>query len=47
MSKINDTEEITEGIFPINSKLIARYQHAEPSIMAKYEDGMYHEGSFR
>ena len=44
--EINNTEEITEGTFPINVKFIQKYQRAEPSLMAKYEDGTYHKGSF-
>ena len=47
VSEINDIEEIPEGIFPINLKLIQRYQWLEPIIRAKYKDGTYHKGSFR
>ena len=47
VSEINDTEEIPEGNFPINLKLIQRYQLSEPSITSKYEDGKYHKGYFR
>ena len=32
VSEINDTEEIPEGNFPINLKLIQKYQREEPSI---------------
>ena len=46
MSEINDTEEIPEGTFPINLKLIQIYQRLEPSIRAKYKYGRYHKGSF-
>ena len=46
MSEINDIEEIPEGGFPINLKLIAKYQWKEPSLLAKYKDGTYHKGSF-
>ena len=47
MSENNETEEITEGTFPINLKLIQKYQGTEPSIKAKYKDGTYHTSSFR
>ena len=46
MSEINDIEELYEGTFPINLKLIAKYQQTEPSLMAKYKDGAYHKGLF-
>ena len=46
MLEINDTEEIPEGNFPINLKLIAKYQHMESRIMAKYNYGTHHKGSF-
>ena len=46
MSKIKDTEEISEGTFPINLKLIAQYQQTELILVAKYEYGMYHKGYF-
>ena len=46
MSEINNIEELPKGTFPIILKLIQKYQQAEPSIKAKYEDGMYHKGSF-
>ena len=35
-----------EVAFPINIKMIAKYQWTEPSLMAKYEYGTYHKGSF-
>ena len=38
-------KEIPEGTFPINLKLIQRYQRLKPSIRAKYKDGAYHKGS--
>ena len=47
MSEINNIEEIPEGDFPINLKLIQKYQRLEPSILAKYKNDMYQEGSFR
>ena len=36
MTEINDTEELPEGIFPINLKFIDQYQRKDPSIMDKY-----------
>ena len=47
LSEINDTEEIPEGIFPINLKLIHHYQQKEPGLLAKYTIMAYHKGSFR
>ena len=32
MSEIDDIEELPEGTFPINLKLIQKYQRTEPSI---------------
>ena len=46
MSEINDTEEVLEGIFPINLKLIDQYQRKDPILLAKYKDGTYQKGSF-
>ena len=46
MSGISDTEEIPEGDFPINLKLIQKYQPLEPRITAKYNTGTYHKGYF-
>ena len=46
MSEINDIKELPEGTFPINLKLIQKYQREEPSIIAKYKDGTYHKGYF-
>ena len=46
MSEIYDIEEIPEGSYLIILKLIAKYKWSQPIIMAKYEDGMYHKGSF-
>ena len=46
MSEINNIEEIPEVYFPINLKLIQRYQRSEPSITDKYKDGTYHKSSF-
>ena len=44
MSEINDTNEISEATFPINLKLIKKWE--EPSITDKYKDGTYHKGYF-
>ena len=46
MPEINDKEEIPEGNFPINLKLIKEYQWTEPSLMDKYKDSTYHKSSF-
>ena len=46
VSEINDTEELSEGTFPINLILIQKYQWAEPIITAKYKNGTCHKGSF-
>ena len=47
MSEINDIEQLPEGIYPINIKLIQRHPRTEPSIIAKYKYDTYHKGSFR
>ena len=47
MSEINDTEELPEGYFPIDLKLIQKHQRLEPSILAKHKNGTYHKGYFR
>ena len=46
MSEIIGIEELPEGTFPINLKLIQKYQRTEPSIKAKYKDDTYHKGYF-
>ena len=46
VSEINDTEELPEVNFPINRKLIQKYQRAEPRITAKYKNSTYHKGCF-
>ena len=46
MSEINYIEELPEGTFLINLKLIQKYQRAEPSLMGKYKNDTYHMGSF-
>ena len=45
MSEINDTEEIPQGKFPINIKLIEQYQQKNPRLLAKYKEGTYKNGS--
>ena len=47
MLETSGINEIPEGNFPINLRLITKYQRSEPILMAKYEDGTYHKGSFR
>ena len=37
--------KIPEGTFHISLKLITRYKHAEPILIAKYKYGEYHKGS--
>ena len=44
MSEINDTEEVSEGIFPTNLKSIYQYQRKYPSLFAKYKEGVYLNG---
>ena len=46
LSEINNIEELSEGIFPINLKLINKYQQKDPSLMDKYKKQMYKTGSF-
>ena len=46
MSEINAIKEIPEGTFPINLKLIKKYQRLEPTITAKYTICTYQQGSF-
>ena len=46
MSETNDTEELPDGLFPINLKLIQKYQRLEPSILAKYKIGTYQQSPF-
>ena len=44
MSEINDTEEMSEGTFPIYLKLIQQYQQSESSLMAEDKYGTYRKG---
>ena len=46
MSDINDTEEFSEGDFPIDFKTIDQYQRKYPSLLAKYEMVTYKKGYF-
>ena len=46
LSEINDTEEFPEGVSPISSKQIDKYQRKTPSLKAKYELGTYQKCSF-
>ena len=39
--EINNTEELLEGIFPINLKSINQYQRKYPRLKAKYKMGTY------
>ena len=47
MSEVNYIEELPEGTFTINLKLMQKYQRLEPSIRDKYKDVKYHKGYFR
>ena len=46
VSETNDIEELPEGNFPMNLKFIAKHQREGPSIIATYQDGIYHKGYF-
>ena len=46
VSEINDNEEIREGRFPINLKLINQHQRKDSILMDKYKEGMHHKGLF-
>ena len=46
MPEINDIEELPEGTFTVNLKLIQIYKWSEPIIIAKYRDGTNHKGYF-
>ena len=46
VSEINDTEEIPEGTYPIDLKLIQQHQQAEPILTDRYKNGKHHKGSF-
>ena len=41
MTEINDIDELSEYISPMNSKLIEKYQQKNPSLMYKYDKGIY------
>ena len=46
LSEISDTEELPDGVFPMNLKRIDHYQWKDPFLKAKYDMGAYHKGSF-
>ena len=46
MLEINDIEELPEGNFPMNLKLIQKYQRSKPTIRDKYKNGTYHKCYF-
>ena len=46
MLEINDIKELHEDNFPINLKVIQKYQRSEPSIIAKYKNGAYRKCFF-
>ena len=39
VSKVNDTEELADGILPMTLKLIVHYQQKYPILKAKYNMG--------
>ena len=47
MSEIDNIEELPEGVFSINLKIIDQYQFKYLSIMAKYNTSKYKTGYFR
>ena len=46
MSEINHIKEISEGMFPINFKIIFQYQRKYPSLTAKFNTSKYKRASF-
>ena len=46
MSEINDIKEILGDTFTITLELTQKHQRSEPSLMAKYKNCTYYEGSF-
>ena len=46
ISEIGYIEEWTEGIFPINLKLIGQFRQKDHRLMAKYHKCIYNTGSF-
>ena len=46
VSEINETKELSEGIFPINLKSIDQYQCKYPILMDNYTIGAYQKDSF-
>ena len=47
MSEFNDTKELSEDIFPINTQLIDQYQRKDPILGDKYKMSTYKKGYFR
>ena len=43
---MNDIKDIPDGTSPIILKLIEKYTLIKSILMAKYENGTYHAGSF-
>ena len=46
MSEICDIDKLPESIFPINFKIIDRYQWKDPSLMAQLKTGKYKRSYF-
>ena len=47
MSEIYDTEELSEGTFPLSFKLIYSYQREDPILTKKLKSAEYIKGYFR
>ena len=47
MSDINDIEELTGFIFPVNLKISNQYQQKYPILMSEYKTRKYKSDSFR
>ena len=46
VSEIKDTKEVPEVNFPINFKMIEKYQRKIPSLLHKYKYSTHQKGSF-
>ena len=46
MPEINETEELTDDVLPIQLKIIDEYQRKDPILKAKYEMGTYQKWFF-
>ena len=46
VSEINDTKEVPEVNFPINFKIIEKYQRKIPILLHKYKYSTHQKGSF-